>query len=116
MLGPEIKKTLETIKAEHGEEIIDPASAAFLGRKEEACTVKDLTQIQMLQYAYAVTTQQLEETVTLFNALVEEKNRVAGALAKMMQAQIAAREKAKNPKLVVPTIEMNRAQRRQHHR
>jgi hypothetical protein len=78
-LSPEVKKILEDLSEQNGDDPIDAESAQIL-YGGEASTFNELTPTQKLQYACIVTCSNRDQIVQAYNALVERHNEAVRVL------------------------------------
>ena len=79
MMSPEVKKILEDLSEQNGDDPIDAESAQIL-YGGEASTFNELTPTQKLQYALIVTCSNRDQIVQAYNALVERHNEAVRVL------------------------------------
>jgi hypothetical protein len=81
-LSVEVKRILDSLAEQNGDDPIDEYSATFLYAGEPS-TFNHLTVTQKLQYALLVQAANRDEIVTLYNALVGKHNEALSVIGKL---------------------------------
>ena len=95
MMSPEVKKILEDLSEQNGDDPIDAESAQIL-YGGEASTFNELTPTQKLQYACIVTAANRDEVVKAYNSLAEKYNSCLRVIQSLQSQPNRAQRRAKS--------------------